>query len=324
MAPLKRLAFLFLMVLCGAATADAALVRDEAFEQWLQGLQMEAVADGVSAPTAQNVLSDVELDDRVLALDGKQPETTITFEDYVRRTITADRVAEGRRLLRENAATLEEVGKRYSVQPKIIVALWGVESSFGRNSGDFSVIDALVTLAYGGRRAEFFRKELLNALHIIDQQHMKAAELRGSWAGAMGQCQFMPSTYLHFAASFTNSSPNIWDNQADVFASIANYIAAEGWRGDRDWGYEVTLVRDIPETDVGLTKKQPVIDWEQEGVRGINGESLPDSPVEMSLIAPDGAGGRHFLVSDNFRALMRWNHSTFFATSIGLLADRIE
>jgi membrane-bound lytic murein transglycosylase B len=225
--------------------------------------------------------------------------------------------------MHEHANLLQEVGLHYGVDPAIIVALWGIESNFGRNIGGFDTLDALATLAYEGRRADFFRKELIDALRILDQQHMPADMLRGSWAGAMGQCQFMPSTYLRYAVSYGGRSPDIWDDTADVFASIANYIVADGWDGSQTWGREVALDKAIPDDQIGLNYKQPLSDWARMGVHDSDGGDLPDQPMEASLIAPDGPDGRHFLVYDNFRALMRWNHSTFFAASVGLLADNL-
>ncbi len=215
---------------------------------WLQNVEREAIAEGVSAETAHAALSDVVLDDHVIELDNKQPETTITFEQYLKRTVTPERVAEGRRLLRENAEALSAVSARYGVQPEIIIALWGIESSYGKRSGDYVIVNSLATLAYGGRRADFFRKELLNALRILDQQHISSSSLLGSWAGAMGQCQFMPSTYLHYAASYTGAgNPDIWENAGDVFASFANFISAEGWHGDGIWGHAVRVHGPVPE-----------------------------------------------------------------------------
>jgi membrane-bound lytic murein transglycosylase B len=324
MAQVKRLILVLLVLPFTVATSHAALMRDAAFEQWLRNLEHEAVSEGVSTETAESVFNDIVLDDRVLELDEKQPETTIAFEDYIRRIVTPERIVEGRRRMRENAELLAEIAGRYGVQPEIIVALWGMESSFGKNSGDYGIVDSLVTLAYQGRRAAFFRGELINALRIIDQHHIAASDLRGSWAGAMGQCQFMPSTYLRFAASYSGGVPDIWDNTADVFASIANYAAEDGWRGDQGWGREVALTRDISDDDIGLGQKYSLLQWAERGVLSVHGDSLPESDIKASLIAPDGPDGRHFLVYDNFRALMRWNHSTFFATSVGLLADRIK
>jgi membrane-bound lytic murein transglycosylase B len=166
---------------------------------------------------------------------------------------------------------------------------------------------------------------LINALRILDQEHMPSSELRGSWAGAMGQSQFMPSTYLKYAVDYNGDGKrDIWQNEADVFASIANYIAAEGWHNELTWGREVQITRDLPDNQIGLPNKHSLVEWQKLGVRNINGGALPKKPLQASLIQPDGLNGRGFLVYDNFRALMRWNRSTYFAASVGLLADRIK
>ncbi|HEU0117211.1 MAG TPA: lytic murein transglycosylase [Alphaproteobacteria bacterium] len=318
---MKRL-LLIALFLAFTAPAGAA---EMPYEQWIHELEDEAIGNGVAPEIVHSALDDAMLDERVVDLDQKQPETTVTFASYSHRILSADRIEKGAGLLDANSSVLSEVASRYGVQPQVIVALWGMESSFGRHSGDYSIIDSLVTLAYEGRRAKFFRSELMNALQILQQDHIAPDELRGSWAGAMGQCQFMPSTYLKFAVDYDGDGKrDIWENQRDVFASIANYLAAEGWRSDQTWGREVDIDGDIPASDIGLDHKHSLAEWQALGVRSLGGESLPDKDLEASLIQPDGADGRSFLVYDNFRALMRWNHSTYFAVTVGQLADRIN
>jgi membrane-bound lytic murein transglycosylase B len=207
----------------------------------------------------------------------------------------------------------------------MIVALWGIESNFGGNTGGFDVIPSLATLAYDGRRAAFFRRELLAALRALDDEKIDSSLMRGSWAGAMGQCQFMPTTYLRHAVDHDGDGRrDIWDNEADVFASIANYLVAEGWQGGRIWGREVRLKRPLPPEEIGLENRRGLAEWSKKGVQTPGGRPLPVAAMEASLIQPDGPGGRSFLVYDNFRALMRWNRSTYFAVSAGLLADRLR
>jgi len=299
--------------------------RSSAFEAWLQGVEDEAVLAGVSPTTVRNALDHAALSRRVLDRDQNQPETTVTFSIYSARTITLDRVTEGRTLLRKHARVLRTVSQRYGVPPEIIVALWGMESNFGRNRGDYNVVDSLATLAYQGRRSDFFRHQLIDALRILDREHMSANELRGSWAGAMGQCQFMPTTYLRYAVAYkTGGRRDIWDSEPDVFASIANYLKAEGWRSDLTWGREVMLKKAISVDEVGLSVTHSLAEWQRIGVRNVKGEPLPKKLLQASLVQPDGFSGRSFLVYDNFRALMRWNRSTYFASSVGLLADRIK
>jgi membrane-bound lytic murein transglycosylase B len=319
---------LFFLIWMSVSSVQAAPFQNDsgnAFSIWLSALQQDAIANGISPETARSALGVVMLDDRVVTLDQKQPEGTVTFDAYSRRIVSASRITTGHALLEKYSTELNEIGQRYGVQPQVIVALWGMESSFGRNSGDYNIVDSLVTLAYEGRRADFFRKELFNALRILDQEHIPATSLRGSWAGAMGQCQFMPSTYLRYAVDYNNNGvKNIWTEPTDVWASIANYIAAEGWKSDQTWGREVELQKDITASEIGLDHQHTLAEWQQWGVRSLDGSALPDKPLKASLIQPDGADGRSFLVYDNFRALMRWNHSTYFATAVGLLADRID
>lgn len=326
---MRKAFFVILALLLGTSVAEAAPFQNSGdtntFAIWLAALQQDAVENGITPETAHTALSQVMLDDRVVTLDQKQPESTVTFEAYSKRIVSKARVDSGRDFLEKYGRQLNEIGQRYGVQPQVIVALWGMESSFGRNSGDYNIVDSLVTLAYEGRRAEFFRKELFNALRILDQEHIPATSLRGSWAGAMGQCQFMPSTYLRYAVDYNNNGvKNIWTESTDVWASIANYIAAEGWKSDQTWGREVELEKDIPTSEIGLDHQHSLTEWRQWGVRSLNGSTLPDKPLQASLVQPDGPVGRSFLVYDNFRALMRWNRSTYFATAVGLLADRIE
>ncbi len=294
------------------------------FRQWLRELEREAVAQGVSPVTARNALRNRALDERVVELDRKQPEKTITFEDYLARIVTADRIAKARRLYDEHAALLRRIAGQYGVPAPVILALWGIESSFGRNIGSYDTLDSLTTLAYEGRRASFFRKELIDALRILDEERRPASSLIGSWAGALGQCQFMPSTFLRYAVDGDgDGARDIWNDTADVFASIANYLAAEGWRRDLIWGREVDTDSIPGHVKAGLDSSRPLPEWNELGARNLDGSELPARNIAASLIQPDGPDGRSFLVYDNYRAVMRWNRSTYFATAVGLLADRI-
>jgi len=330
--------FLFVFLIC-TSTASAqtpdyppysrqngyAYQQADPFQQWLRGVEAEAEQAGVSRAVAENALAQVSPDERVIERDSTQPEQTLTFATYREHIVTPDRVSEGRALVRQHAHLLKEISQRYGVPPEIIVALWGMESGFGRNIGGYNIVNSLATLAYQGRRANFFRSELINALKILDQEHMPASELRGSWAGAMGQCQFMPSTYLRYAVDYQGGGKrDIWHDQTDVFASIANYLAAEGWKPGTGWGRAVSLRKALPESETGLGIKHSLTEWTKRGVRDTAGKPLPNKPLQASLVQPDGPGGRSYLVYDNFRALMRWNRSSYFATSVGLLADSIR
>jgi membrane-bound lytic murein transglycosylase B len=322
MAKLTTLCFCLLLLTASASAADQT---PNDFAQWLQQLQQEALSNGITPETVHAALDSAMPDERVVELDQKQPEKTATFDSYIRRVVSEEKVEMGHELLEENSDMLDIISRQYHVQPQVIVALWAIESSFGQVTGRYSIIDSLVTLAYEGRRTEFFRKELLQALRILDQEQITATSLRGSWAGAMGQCQFMPSTYLRYAVDFDHDGHrDIWANRNDVWASIANYVAAEGWTDELTWGREVELENDIPENKVGLNFQLSLAEWAARGIHNPDGSALPDKSLQASLIQPDGADGRSFLVYDNYRALMRWNRSTYFATAVGLLADRIK
>jgi membrane-bound lytic murein transglycosylase B len=325
MAALSRV-FLALMIACLVAmNAQAQTAMDPNYRSWLDQLEEDAIASGISRQTVMNALEQAILDERVIALDQKQPESTITFDSYVHRIVSQERIDAGQKRIEENSDVLNDIAQRYGVPSQIIIALWGMESSFGHYSGDYNVIDSLLTLAYNGRRAAFFRNELIEALRVLDEEHMSSLELRGSWAGAMGQCQFMPSTYLRFAIDYDkNGHRDIWDDKADVLASIASYLAAEGWLSGQTWGREVVLKRGVAPADLGLDHQYSLGEWARRGIRSLDGNPLPEKPLLASLIQPDGAEGRSFLVYENFHALMRWNHSTYFAISVGLLADGIH
>lgn len=297
------------------------------FSSWLQKMRQEAIAEGISPDLVVEALpSTLKPDPRVLTLDRKQPETTITFAKYFANVVTEQRVRQGRRLMAEHHALLQSVSRQYGVQPEYIVALWGIETNFGQNTGGFDVVSALATLAYDGRREAFFREELLKALKIIDQGHIDLDRMKGSWAGAMGQCQFMPSSFLRFAVDHNKDGKiDIWHTKGDVFASAANYLAQSGWQKGQGWGYKVKLPQNFNKNLMGLEDKRTLQFWHDAGVRQANGKPLPfEGNYSVSLIYPRGDHTSPFLIYDNYRVILKWNNSTFFATSVGLLADRLK
>ena len=205
------------------------------------------------------------------------------------------------------------------------MALWGIESNFGERQGSYSVFAALATLAYEGRRAAFFRRELLSALQIADKGYADAAEMRGSWAGAMGQNQFMPSTYLGYAVDFDGDGHrDIWRSLPDVFASMSNYLDKSGWNASYIWGREVFAPDSIAASRTGLEHRASLATWEQRGVRLPDGAALPAADIQASLLRMDGGAGPSYLAYGNFRALMAWNRSTYFGVSVGLLSDSLK
>jgi len=295
------------------------------FATWLAGLRQEAIAQGIRPHSVARALQGVHEIPRVLELDRRQPEGTLTLQQYLDRVVTPQRIESARQHLAENQGLLERIGRRYGVQPRFIVALWGLESDFGKVTGDFPVISALATLAYDGRRAALFRRELIAAIRIVDRGFVEPQEMRGSWAGAMGQCQFMPSSYLEFAVSErADGRRDIWHRREDVLASIANYLSRLGWQGSETWGREVLAPAPLDRGLVGIAQRRPLAEWRRLGLRRLDGGELPVRPIEASLVMPDGEGGRAFLAYDNFRSILKWNNSSYFAISVGTLADAIE
>ncbi|WP_119678368.1 lytic murein transglycosylase [Indioceanicola profundi] len=307
-------------VLLAGTSAQAA----QDFDSWLKELRQEAAGQGISPKILDAALTGIQPIPRIIELDRRQPEGTITFAQYVERVIPQSRVDRARRLYQEHKAVLDQVGAKYGVQPRFIVALWGIETDFGRNMGGFKVVDALATLAHDGRRSAYFREELLKALRILNEGHIAPSDMKGSWAGAMGQSQFMPSSFLSYAQDFDGDGhKDIWKTLPDVFASAANYLSTVGWNADQTWGREVKLPSGFGAGHAGLETRKNLSEWQALGIRKVGGGDLPAAAMEASLVLPDGPNGRAFLVYDNYRTIMRWNRSTYFATSVGLLADRI-
>lgn len=311
----------------------------QGFQAWLDGVRAEGLERGISKATLDSALAGLTPIQRVIKLDRRQPEFVQTFRQYVEKRVNDWRIQTGRERFATHGALLKEVGLRYGVQPRFIVALWGIETNFGRHTGGFSVLRALATLAFDGRRSAYFRKELFNALTIIDQGHISASEMKGSWAGAMGQNQFMPSSFLSYAVDYNGDGRrDIWGTTADVFASAANYLKKSGWRADQTWGREVKLPEGFAaRIEEFMPKSRPrgcralrklsepkrLSEWQALGIRRPDGSVLPTRDLEASLIVPDGPGGPAYLVYRNFRTTLRWNCSISFAAAVGILADRI-
>lgn len=295
------------------------------FEVWLAKLRREALSNGISQATLDIALSDLKPITRVIELDRKQPEFVLTLDEYLNRVVTESRVAKGQEKLAENRTLLAKVFQRYGVQPRYLVALWGIETDFGRQSDHFSVVGALATLAYDGRRGDFFRKELFYALRILDNGHISAHKMTGSWAGAMGHLQFMPSTFHNFALDYDGDERiDIWNDLGDAFASAANYLSKSGWIKGRIWGREVRLPKGFNRMLLGLKKRKRLSEWQALGVRRPSGKDLPKKPdLLASVVEPDGPKGKAFVVYDNYRVILNWNRSHFFGIAVGTLADRI-
>ncbi len=318
----SKITALFLAV---SAMAGAVQANPVPFGAWVQQFKAEAVAQGISPQLLEQAFAGVTPDERIIVLDRKQPEGTMTLSQYLTRVVADARIREGRKKYQQYKPLLEQIGAQYGVQPRFIVALWGIETNYGSNTGGFNIVEALATLAYDGRRSDFFRSELMHAMQILQQGHVQLASFNGSWAGAMGQTQFMPSSFFSHAVDYNGDGhKDIWGTQADVFASIANYLRNVGWNDDLTWGREVRLPAGFDASQADMSIKKTLPEWSAAGVKNLDGSALPDKPeISGSIILPDGAGGRAFVVYNNFDCLLKWNRSKYFATAVGRLADSV-
>ena len=308
------------------------------FQSYTAALKAEAQSRGYDQALLEAVFSSLQFHERVVSADRSQPEVVETLDTYLPKRVSETRIRMARERYQQYLPQLEEIGKRYGVQPRFIVALWGLESSFGRFQGNYSIPSALATLAYEGRREAFFRTEFFHALDILAQGHIDLENMKGSWAGAMGQSQFMPSSFLAYAQDGDgDGKKDIWTNELDVFASIAYYLKRQGWNNSLTWGREVKLPAGFDAAHAiqrgSLARNEwlsrwdasarSMADWHKLGVRRLNGEALPQREINAALVLPDGPKGRAFLAYDNYKSLMHWNRSYYFVTSVGYLADLI-
>jgi membrane-bound lytic murein transglycosylase B len=302
--------------------AARAAAEEGDFYSFLNRVGREAAAQGVRSSTVDLALRYAQYLPHVIELDRHQPEQLLTFNQYLQKTVSPQRIENARRALYDNWGLLETVHRRYGVDPRVIVALWGMESDFGKITGNYLVLASLATLGYDGRRGSYFRGELISALRIIDAGNVGPGNMNGSWAGAMGQCQFMPSTFLRYAVDYDGDGRrDIWNDRADVLASIANFLGHLGWRDGESWGAQVLLPPGFDARWSGLEQRRPIVEWSRMGVRSLDARPLAGAEIEASLVMPDGAEGPALLVYDNFRTIMRWNKSTYFAGAVGYLAD---
>lgn len=309
------------------AKPDAPVIgpaEESAFTAWLADLKAEARGRGIGEQTLK-ALDGIKPLPRVLELDRSQPEFTQTFFGYLSRLVNDRRIAQGQERMRRHADLLRDVEARYGVPARFLVAFWGMETNYGATFGGFPVVEALATLAWDARRSAFFRRELLTALEIIDAGHIPAEKMIGSWAGAMGHMQFMPTTFAAHATDATGDGRiDIWGSLPDAFASAAKYLSDAGWNADHTWGREVALPAgfDIALAD-GKTRRM-LAEWAALGLTRADGTALPVvDGMDAALILPGGARGPAFLVYDNFDTIMDWNRSTLYAIAVGHLADRL-
>lgn len=317
-----RVVALCLTLLIGACGATSQPGSNGDFQSWLSAFRVEARTAGISERTLNAALNGVQPLPGVIQKDRRQAEFTLSFWRYMDR-VNAQRIKKGRALLKKHGPLLKRIHERFGVQPRFLVAFWGLESNYGSTFGGHAVIPSLATLAYDGRRAKFFRSQLLAALQILDRGDITLDRLQGSWAGAMGHVQFIPTTYISYAVDFDGDGRrDIWHSMPDVFASAANYLAHLGWSDKETWGREVRLPSGFDYSQASLRVRKPLAEWQQAGVRRIGGGNLPDAEFQTSLVVPAGHKGPAFAVYGNFRRIMRWNHSILYALSVGHLADR--
>lgn len=294
------------------------------FQQWLDNFRREAGALGIRAETLDVALNGVQPIDRVLELDRRQPELVTTFLTYYTRLITEQRVNKGRELMTEHRDLLYQVEQRTGVPARFIVAFWGLETNFGANTGSFPTVAALATLAWDARRSDFFRSELIQALKILDAGHIAPEAMNGSWAGAMGQVQFMPSTFTSYAVDGDQDGrKDIWTSLPDAFASAGNFLREINWQIGEIWGREVKLPPGFNARLANLQERRSLDAWSKLGVLRADGGPLPDADMTGALVLPQGINGPAFLVYPNFEVILGWNNSSHYALAIGLLADQL-
>ena len=307
--------FIFLLPVSSFAKAN--------FNEIVRQVSNEARQKGISIQVINEFKIKSKFIERVVELDRSQPEFKLTLEQYLSRVVTASRIKKANQKFKENKKLLTQISKYYGVQPRFIVSLWGIETDFGRLTGGFSVISALTTLVYDGRRYDYFKKELINALKIVNGGHITINKMTGSWAGAMGQCQFMPSSFINYATDWDkDGSKNIWTSKPDVFASAANYLKRVGWSNKITWGRKVFVENykgKINEKNYKLLSY-----WSSKGLLKENKEKLPNVKLKARLIIPDGYKKYGYLAYKNFDSLLNWNRSNYFAIAVGTLADSIK
>ena len=314
------------------------------FSDWLADLKTEALSTGISAATFDQAFTGIELNPKVIKLDRHQPEFTQTYNQYISTRVSQSRIKNGKKKIDENADDLKAVSEHIGVQQRFIAGIWGMETNYGGFTGGYNIIRSLATLAYDMRRSKFFRAQLLKALNILQEGHVAPEDFKGSWAGAMGQGQFMPDSFFAYAYDFDgDGKKDIWNNHSDVFASIGNYLKKHGWEHNRTWGRQVMLPNDVAGlwAKVKQTKKikscrralkshsiqLTLAEWQALGVRTIYGSDLPqvaDPSFKASLVMPDGQDGPAFLTYKNFRAILSYNCSNYYAIAVSLLAEELK
>lgn len=290
---------------------------------WISDLRQEAVNKGISPELFDTAFANVhEPNQKIKHFQKSQPEKRLTYTKYLKTRVNSYRIIMGQKNYLKNKEILEKIGDVYGVDPCFITAFWGMETSYGTYMGDFPVIQSLATLAYDSTRTAFFRKELLLALKILSEGHVSLKDFKGEWAGASGQPQFLPSSFYRYAVDFDEDGrKNIWTSKPDVFASIANYMKQNGWKKGEPWAIKVKIPANFDKNLQGKKIVKPVAEWNALGVRTVDGKELPYSHLSSSIIEPHE--GPIFLALPNYKMILKYNNSIYYAGAIGYLADHI-
>ena len=298
--------------------------RRNEFGQCIGHLQSLAASIGIADEIVTGVVGRLNFLPEVIELDRNQPEFTQTFDEYISGRVTGRRVATGRRMMVQHKDLLAELTEKYGVPGQYLVAFWGLETNFGSYLGNTPTLDALATLGCDPRRSEFFTNELMFALRLMHEQSLDLAVMHGSWAGAVGHTQFMPSNYHRYAVDGDDDGRiDLWNSEEDALASAANFLSALGWRATERWGREVTLSPSFNFSESGRSHKKPITEWSRDGIVRADGLSLPALDMDASIVLPAGHNGPVFAIYSNFDVIMSWNSSEYYAISVGHLADRI-
>ena len=297
----------------------------QAFAVCKTSLQAAAIEQGIATDVAESVFSKIQYQPKVIELDRSQPEFVSTFPSYFSKRVNDWRINKGRQMAAEHKQLLADLVKQYGIPAQYLLAFWGLETNFGGYKGNMPVLDSLATLACDPRRSTFFTRELLTAIKLLDEQSLEQDNMVGSWAGAMGHTQFMPSAYANYAVDGDGDGQiNLWESEADALTSAANFLSQLGWQPGFRWGREVQLPDGFDYTLLGYKKRRTVTEWDTLGVTRANNEALGSSDINAYLVMPAGHEGPTFLAYPNFRVIMRWNNSEFYAIAVGRLADRIS
>ncbi len=292
------------------------------FNQFILEFSQNKLSEKFDKTLIKSFVKNTKFIKRVIELDRSQPEFKLTLAEYLKKVVTKNRIKKAKRKYKENYKTLKEIEKHFNVQPRFIVALWGIETDFGRVTGFFPVVSSLATLVYDGRRGSYFEKELMHALNIIKGGHIKMENMKGSWAGAMGQCQFMPSSFIKYAKDWNKDGKiDIWQTKMDVFASASNYLKEVKWNNKRTWGRKVYF-KNI-QTIKNKKEWHSLKNWKNIGILNLDKSELPDSSLKARLIIPKNYTNYGYLVYSNFESLLKWNRSNYFAIAVGTLSDHL-